>query len=731
MMQEGRRRDARETGAAYRRPMTLVTTSFSERVVEALRLARALCMGTAAYFVGAGGDVDVDLSRAETFPDRVARIQELARASACLPAAFGADPFWNTEALAASEQSEESLACVAIPVRSEGGWLGLLGVVDTWLPELDEEQRQGLRRLSDALGQGLTGGEPVLAIEETPVPGAVGAEIAVPSGSPGPEVVDSTRDQLGAAGGEVAGHGDVLTVVAGPGPRLVPAIQPAALSAPSAMSVPASGPVEGAGASPAGGQGPELAARPLIESVAGEGLLGELAEHVPEALVVAKADGTILFANPAMRALTGRSQERILGVNLAILVRDPSARHIGDTEPAAPARTLLGTPPPGRRLLVTAADGRTIFVDASGAGFESELAGECYIGLLRAADVGAEQAGGLTADAPRALLDALDQGIVVCDPTGTVAVANRAAWALLGLSEDEDLVGYPFPFASGLASSDGSPLAQPHHPLARAMQRTIVRSEHLQLTTRDGERRHLVASAKPFMLESGIGALLILRDVTSQLAEESRLMDLALHDPLTGLANRYLLLDYLRRVLLQFRTRGGSIALVFLDLDDFKMINDTYGHDAGDELLVSVGRRIERAVRSSDIVSRLGGDEFAVALAASEEAGELDLVVSRIRQTLSVPYQIQGRTLAVSASLGWVTADPRYVDPATLLVRADREMYQRKRERKRGMAGRGAPAPGPASVPAEAGEAPAEAGSFAATLVERRRNPGVGEDMAV
>ena len=731
MMQEGRRRDARETGAAYRRPMTLVTTSFSERVVEALHLARALCMGTAAYFVGAGGDVDVDLSRAETFPDRVARIQELARASACLPAAFGADPFWNTEALAASEQSEESLACVAIPVRSEGGWLGLLGVVDTWLPELDEEQRQGLRRLSDALGQGLTGGEPVLAIEETPVPGAVGAEVAVPSGSPGPEVVDSTRDQLGAAGGEVAGHGDVLAVVAGPGPRLVPAIQPAALSAPSAMSVPAPGPVEGAGASPAGGQGTELAARPLIESVAGEGLLGELAEHVPEALVVAKADGTILFANPAMRALTGRSQERILGVNLAILVRDPSARHIGDTEPAAPARTLLGTPPPGRRLLVTAADGRTIFVDASGAGFESELAGECYIGLLRAADVGAEQAGGLTADAPRALLDALDQGIVVCDPTGTVVVANRAAWALLGLSEDEDLVGYPFPFASGLASSDGSPLAQPHHPLARAMQRTIVRSEHLQLTTRDGERRHLVASAKPFMLESGIGALLILRDVTSQLAEESRLMDLALHDPLTGLANRYLLLDYLRRVLLQFRTRGGSIALVFLDLDDFKMINDTYGHDAGDELLVSVGRRIERAVRSSDIVSRLGGDEFAVALAASEEAGELDLVVSRIRQTLSVPYQIQGRTLAVSASLGWVTADPRYVDPATLLVRADREMYQRKRERKRGLAGRGASAPGPASVSAGAGEDPAEAGSFAATLVERRRNPGVGEDMAV
>jgi len=160
-------------------------------------------------------------------------------------------------------------------------------------------------------------------------------------------------------------------------------------------------------------------------------------------------------------------------------------------------------------------------------------------------------------------------------------------------------------------------------------------------------------------------------------------MHLALHDPLTGLANRYLLLDYLRRVLLQFRTRGGSIALVFLDLDDFKMINDRYGHDVGDEVLVAVGRRIQGAVRSSDIVARLGGDEFVVAHAASDDPGEIEMVISRIRKTLTAPYQVRGQTLAVSASIGWVAADPRSEDPTTLLVRADREMYRRKSARHR------------------------------------------------
>jgi diguanylate cyclase (GGDEF)-like protein/PAS domain S-box-containing protein len=405
--------------------------------------------------------------------------------------------------------------------------------------------------------------------------------------------------------------------------------------------------------------------------------LGEVAEHLPDGLLVTRADGTILFANAAVETLSGRAPADVLGADASSLFETGDA-------PEGLAQ-LLGTPAPGRRLQLSTPDGSIVPVEASGARFTSSLAGECFVSLLHQARSGTDAApdAALGGAAIADLLNALDEGIVLCDADGTVLVANDAAKTLQGLPVEEDIVGQPFPFSANLCSSDGSPLTRAHHPLVRAMHGTVVRSEQLQLAGEETERRHIVASAKPFNVGPAQGALLVLRDVTSQLEEEAWLMHLALHDPLTGLANRYLLLDYLRRVLLQFRTRGGSIALVFLDLDDFKMINDRFGHDVGDEVLVAVGRRIQGAVRSSDIVARLGGDEFVVAHAASEDPGEIDLVVSRIRKTLTAPYQVRGQTLAVSASIGWVAADPRHEDPTTLLVRADREMYRRKSARNR------------------------------------------------
>jgi len=593
-------------------------SSPEQGIDEVLRLARDLCMGTAAFAVSSSGALRYDLLAADPTPDLGPRVAALARSSLERPGARGSDAFWNAEVLGESDSADESLACVAVPVHANREWLGLLGVVDTWLPELDEEQRQGLVRLSQVLGERL------------------------------------------------AGDGSELS----PASRSEPAPSPVGLPGPAEQAVwPEATTVDVAEP-----KGPQTAAP---EGAPAEDFLGEVAEHLPDGLLVARADGTILFANAALETLSGRSPAEVLGADVASLF-------VGDGTPQSPAQ-LVGTPSPGRRLQLASPDGRAVPVDAAGARFTSSLAGECFVALLhRAHDTqlvpeDARLGGAAIAD----LLNALDEGIVLCDAEGTVLVANSAAKALQGLPVEDDLEGRPFPFSPNLCSSDGSPLTRAHHPLVRALHGTVVRSEQLQLAGEESERRHIVASAKPFSVGLEQGALLVLRDVTSQLEEEAWLMHLALHDPLTGLANRYLLLDYLRRVLLQFRTRGGSIALVFLDLDDFKMINDRFGHDVGDEVLVAVGRRIQGAVRSSDIVARLGGDEFVVAHAASDDPGEIDLVVSRIRKTLTAPYQVRGQTLAVSASIGWVAADPRHEDPTTLLVRADREMYRRKSARNR------------------------------------------------
>jgi diguanylate cyclase (GGDEF)-like protein len=610
-------------------PATRIVSTMSlpeEGIAEVLRLARDLCMGTASFVVTSDGSLRLDLLDADQPADLGPRVEALARSSLERPGARGTDAFWNAEILGESDSADDSLACVAVPVHGDHQWLGLLGVVDTWLPELDEEQRQGLIRLSQVLGQRLP---------------ATGTDIAVP-----PTPAPNDRRYVEAESER---------------PPVAP--EPVAQLVPDADEFSA-GPSDASGTAAPGNQ-------------SAGAFLGEVAEHLPDGLLVARADGTVLFANAALENLSGRAPADVLGADVSSLFVDDGT--------APTLAQLVGTPSPGRRLQLASPAGSPVAVDTAGARFTSSLAGECYVALLRQAPDGrlmapdAALGGAAIAD----LLNALDEGIVLCDAAGTVLVANAAAKALQGLPVEDDLAGRPFPFSPSLCSSDGSPLTRAHHPLVRALHGTVVRSEQLQLAGEDNERRHIVASAKPFTVGTEHGALLVLRDVTSQLEEEAWLMHLALHDPLTGLANRYLLLDYLRRVLLQFRTRGGSIALVFLDLDDFKMINDRFGHDVGDEVLVAVGRRIQGAVRSSDIVARLGGDEFVVAHAASDDPGEIDLVVSRIRKTLTAPYQVRGQTLAVSASIGWVAADPRHEDPTTLLVRADREMYRRKSARNR------------------------------------------------
>ncbi len=599
-----------------------------DQTIEAVRLARDLCMGMGAFVVSTKGDVRFEL--AAPSPTGVGeRVALLARSCLERPGAQGNEPFWNAEILGEDESADDSLACVAVPIRAGTEWSGLLGVVDTWLPELDEEQRLGLLQLTQALGSQLAlgaislGGPGFYSVQDT-----VETE-PYPTQPPVIPVVDETADEMADA-------------------ELTPTDEPVTDE---------QTPTDGA----------------EVEVGSGIGLLDEVIEHLPEGLVVTRDDGTIVFANAAFSDLSGLLPEETLGQDITELL------HRSGTTETETTSSLLDVPYPGRHFDLAHVDGQPLPVQVSGARFSSRFVGDCHVAVLREALGGATIGSGTTL---QVLLDALDEGIVVCAADGTVLIANRGAKALQGLPLDEELVGLSFPYSPALCSSDGSPLSESHHPMSRALHGTVVRSEQLQLGGED--RRHLVASAKPFELEDGsTGALLVLRDVTSQLEEEAWLMHLALHDPLTGLANRYLLLDYLRRVLLQFRTRGGSIALVFLDLDDFKMINDRFGHDVGDEVLVAVGRRIQGAVRSSDIVARLGGDEFVVAHAASDDPGEIEMVISRIRKTLTAPYQVRGQTLAVSASIGWVAADPRHEDPTTLLVRADREMYRRKSARHR------------------------------------------------
>jgi diguanylate cyclase (GGDEF)-like protein len=169
------------------------------------------------------------------------------------------------------------------------------------------------------------------------------------------------------------------------------------------------------------------------------------------------------------------------------------------------------------------------------------------------------------------------------------------------------------------------------------------------------------------------------KTLEDQLAEnQARLEHQALHDPLTGLANRVLLLDRLEHALQSSIRRPGGLAVLFLDLDYFKSVNDVSGHSAGDELLFEVGARLQSVVRPNDTIARLGGDEFVVVaedLADPVEEGAA--VAARISSSLQAPFRLAGREVFVAASVGVAPADPSDSAEA-LLARADQAMYRAK-----------------------------------------------------
>ncbi len=170
-------------------------------------------------------------------------------------------------------------------------------------------------------------------------------------------------------------------------------------------------------------------------------------------------------------------------------------------------------------------------------------------------------------------------------------------------------------------------------------------------------------------------------DVTDQLEREAHLSHLASHDPLTGLPNRALLADRLDVARSVAARTGADVAVMALDLDGFKRINDTHGHEVGDQLLRQVTARLEAAVRPADTVARIGGDEFAVVIHPPEGPDTAEQVAERIRRHLAdPPYVVGALELAATASIGLVVADPRE-DPALdeLLALADRGMYRAKR----------------------------------------------------
>jgi diguanylate cyclase (GGDEF)-like protein len=185
----------------------------------------------------------------------------------------------------------------------------------------------------------------------------------------------------------------------------------------------------------------------------------------------------------------------------------------------------------------------------------------------------------------------------------------------------------------------------------------------------------------PLLSESGeiIGTFGLSRDVTEQVEAQQALSYQAMHDSVTGLVNRVALMDRLHQALVSLEFRSDRIALLFIDLDDFKSVNDMLGHEVGDRVLREVGHRLDRVSRRGDTVARLGGDEFVLLCQALREDEDLGLICDRAMRAVCAPLQDGPHDLTVTSSLGAVLTSEASAEPEELLQQADVAMYAAKR----------------------------------------------------
>ena len=261
---------------------------------------------------------------------------------------------------------------------------------------------------------------------------------------------------------------------------------------------------------------------------------------------------------------------------------------------------------------------------------------------------------------------------MVCDAAGIVTYVSPAVTDVFGY-RPEDLVGsdyqqwlHPDDRAHlEVAFSEVLPIPGPHE------------ATQLRVRIPDGSYRWVECSVTNLFDDPAVAGMVAnVRDITDRKAAEEELQHIALHDSLTGLPNRALLLDRIQHAMDQQDRWPGLAALLFLDLDGFKAINDTLGHTAGDQLLRVVAKRIESAVRRHDTVARLGGDEFVVLCESLIDVGEAQAVADRILARLARPLTLSGHRIVPTASVG-ISLTPA-TGPVELLAAADSAMYHAK-----------------------------------------------------
>ena len=268
-----------------------------------------------------------------------------------------------------------------------------------------------------------------------------------------------------------------------------------------------------------------------------------------------------------------------------------------------------------------------------------------------------------------ALVESADDAIITTTLDGRILTWNRGAERLYGYAA-VDVIGQPATFLVPEELRD---------EIAEITQRLVNRTrvEHYETARvhQTGRRVEVSMSVSPvYDADRIVAVATIARDITGRKHVERMINHLAFHDGLTGLANRTLIRDRLQHAIARARRAGGYVAVIYLDLDDFKAVNDRLGHAAGDQLLQAVAARLQPLLRPGDTFGRLGGDEFVVVSDRVPNDRAAVSIAERLEAALREPFEFDAARIDVTASIGVALGDAD-TDADRLLANADRAMY--------------------------------------------------------
>jgi diguanylate cyclase (GGDEF)-like protein/PAS domain S-box-containing protein len=395
------------------------------------------------------------------------------------------------------------------------------------------------------------------------------------------------------------------------------------------------------------------------------------------AIIITDFKGTIVWVNRAFTTMTGYSEEEVLGKNPRLLKsgEQPECYYADLWSTISSGKIWRGEIVNRRKDGTTYTEEMTI---TPVAGDLNNLANGCFIAIKQ--DITerkrAEEELYGSRQMLQSILDNIPQRVFWKDRNSIYLGCNRALATDAGLDAAAAIIGK--------SDCDLSWIAMAEHYRdddQRVMgQDSAKLNFQEQLSRPDGSMRWIQTNKLPLRDRKGkvTGVIGTYEDITERKLAEERVQFLAYYDALTGLPNRTLLQDRLAKALAGARRRKDKVAVLFLDLDRFKTINDSLGHSVGDLLLQEVAERLKRWAREQDTVARVGGDEFLIVLSAVKDVADAAVAAGRILDAMIPEFVIQGRSLSVRCSLGISIFPDHGLDAESLIKNADAAMYGAK-----------------------------------------------------